>query len=92
MPQFVLRWTVRQHSLYPQLPVKLPVQEEHEKGSVVGLDIVTGEGFDPKFSGVYDNYLVKRQVVQSAPVVASQLLLVDEVLRAGMNMRGRAPG
>ena len=27
----------------------------------------------------------------SAPVIASQLLLVDEVLRAGMNMR-RGPG
>lgn len=27
------------------------------------------------------------QVLESAPVVASQLLLVDEVIRAGMNMR-----
>jgi hypothetical protein len=29
------------------------------------------------------------QVFQSAPVVASQLLLVDEVMRAGINMRGK---
>jgi hypothetical protein len=29
------------------------------------------------------------QVMQSAPVVASQLLLVDEVMRAGINMRGK---
>ena len=37
--------------------------------------------------GVYDNYLTKRQMLQSAPIVACQLLLVDEVIRAGMNMR-----
>jgi len=29
--------------------------------------------------------------LQSAPVVATQLLLVDQVLRAGVNMRGRGP-
>jgi len=29
----------------------------------------------------------RAQVLDSAPVVASQLLLVDEVIRAGMNMR-----
>jgi hypothetical protein len=40
-----------------------------------------------KLSGVYDNYLVKRQILQSAPVLAGQLLLVDEVMRAGINMR-----
>jgi T-complex protein 1 subunit zeta len=38
---------------------------------------------------VYDNYCVKRQVLLSAPVIASQLLLVDEVMRAGINMRKR---
>ncbi len=37
--------------------------------------------------GVYDNYIVKRQILQSAPVLAGQLLLVDEVMRAGINMR-----
>lgn len=38
-------------------------------------------------SGVLDNLIVKRQILQSAPVLAGQLLLVDEVMRAGINMR-----
>jgi T-complex protein 1 subunit zeta len=63
------------------------LQEEREKGGVVGLDVETGEPLDPSLSGIYDNYIVKKQVIQSAPVVASQLLLVDEVIRAGINMR-----
>ena len=47
----------------------------------------TGEPMDPVLAGVYDNLCVKTQMLQSAPVVATQLLLVDEVMRAGVNMR-----
>lgn len=65
----------------------IKLQEEHENGNVVGLDVVTGEPLDPRLSGIYDNYIVKKQILQSAPVVVSQLLLVDEVIRAGINMR-----
>eukprot|EP00198_Chlamydomonas_reinhardtii_P005174 XP_001694510.1 T-complex protein, zeta subunit [Chlamydomonas reinhardtii] len=65
----------------------IKLQEEHERGNVVGLDVVTGEPMDPVTVGVYDNYIVKRQMLQSAPVLAGQLLLVDEVMRAGINMR-----
>jgi len=65
----------------------IKLQEEHERGNVVGLDTSTGEPFDPTLAGVYDNYIVKKQIVQSAPVITSQLLLVDEVMRAGINMR-----
>lgn len=52
-----------------------------------GLDVMTGEPCDPCLAGVYDNYAVKLQMLHSAPVVATQLLLVDEVIRAGVNMR-----
>ncbi len=37
-------------------------QEEYERGNTVGLDVSTGEPFDPEMSGVFDNYIVKRQV------------------------------
>lgn len=70
----------------------IKMQEEHENGLQVGLDLDSGEPMDPETAGVWDNYLVKRQLIQSAPVIASQLLLVDEVLRAGINMRKRGPG
>ena len=41
----------------------------------------------PETQGIYDNYSVKQQILNSAPVIAQQLLLVDEVMRAGVNMR-----
>lgn len=40
------------------------VQEEFENGNVVGLDVSTGEPFDPIMGGVLDNYIVKKQVRQ----------------------------
>mmetsp|Transcript_50578 Transcript_50578/g.161823 ORF Transcript_50578/g.161823 Transcript_50578/m.161823 type:complete len:435 (-) Transcript_50578:60-1364(-) len=75
---------------YDAQEVTVALQEEQEKGNIVGLDVSTGEPFIPGMSGIYDNYIVKKQILQSAPVVASQLLLVDEVMRAGHNMRRKA--
>lgn len=91
------------------------MQSEHDKGNVVGLNIEDGEPIDPQLAGIFDNYSVKRQLINSGyvgtkpanfnkvvgvwlkalqciclccrPVIASQLLLVDEVIRAGRNMR-----
>lgn len=65
------------------------LQEEHDRGNFVGLDVLTGEPLDPKTTGIFDNLIVKRQIIQSAPVIAMQLLLVDEVIRAGRNMRSK---
>jgi T-complex protein 1 subunit zeta len=42
---------------------------------------------DPKAKGIWDNYLVKKNQIQSAPLVATQLLLVDEILRAGKALK-----
>ena len=55
----------------------------------MGFDVFSGEPIDPMVSGIYDNTIVKRQILHSAPIIASQLLLVDEVIRAGRNMRPR---
>ena len=49
----------------------------------------SGEPTDPSMAGIYDNLIVKKQILQSSPIIASQLLLVDEVIRAGRNMRPR---
>lgn len=70
----------------------IKLQEEYEQGTVVGVDVDSGEPMDPSAAGVFDNYSVKRQLIHSAPVIASQLLVVDEVLRAGINMRKKASG
>ncbi|KAK3243508.1 T-complex protein 1 subunit zeta [Cymbomonas tetramitiformis] len=67
----------------------IALQEEQEKGNIVGIDITTGDPMDPVAAGVWDNFNVKKQILNSAPIITSQLLLVDEVMRAGRNMRGK---
>lgn len=68
----------------------LCVRKSVKKGTTAGVDLSTGELLDCDLAGVFDAYIVKRQILNSAPVMASQLLLVDEVIRAGINMRRRA--
>jgi T-complex protein 1 subunit zeta len=50
----------------------------------VGVDVNTGEPMFPDEQGVWDNYIVKKNMVASAHALASNLILVDEVMRAGM--------
>ena len=62
------------------------LQEEYAAaGQPVGLDIITGEVLIPMDAGILDNYCVKRQLLNSSTIIASNLLLVDEVMRAGMS-------
>jgi len=66
----------------------LKVQEAYEqKNEAYGVNVTTGEPEPVNVSNIYDNYIVKRQFLNIAPVLAEQLLLVDEVMRAGKNMR-----
>jgi len=57
--------------------------EDYLAGHVVGLSLSTGYPIDPTELGIWDNYRVKRQILHSSAVIASQLLLVDEIIRAG---------
>lgn len=41
------------------------LQEEYLAGHVAGLDMETGEPIDPADSGIWDNYRVKRQLLNS---------------------------
>lgn len=52
---------------------------------IVGLDVDTGEPLIPADRGIYDNYTVKKQIINSCTVIASNLLLVDEIMRAGLS-------
>lgn len=51
----------------------------------VGLDLTSGQAMFPAEAGIYDNYCVKKQLLNSCTVIASNLLIVDEVMRAGMS-------
>jgi len=65
--------------------------ERESSGLAVGLDVATGEPMVSADEGVWDNVRVKRQSLFLSTVLANQLLLVDEVMRAGKN-RGKPSG
>lgn len=67
--------------------VLLNILAAHEKTSKpIGIDTYSGEPIDPATEGIWDNYIVKKQLFSLGPVLAQQLLLVDEVIRAGKQM------
>jgi len=65
----------------------IKLQEAHAAGKPAGFDVFEGEPMDSEAAGIWDNYRVKHQMLDSAAVIASQLLLVDEVIRAGKQMK-----
>ena len=78
--------TLAMNSGFDAQEAMVTVQEQlEETGEHVGLDINTGEACLPADEGILDNYCVKRNMIHSATVIASQLLLVDEIMRAGMS-------
>ena len=80
--------TLAENAGYDAQDSMLKLLEEEQKGSAkIGLDIQSGEPLDPKAAGIWDNYAVKRQMLDSAAIISSQLLLVDEVIRAGRQMK-----
>ncbi len=71
----------------------LKVQEKYiQEKQPYGVDCNTGEPLPAAVANVWDAYQVKRQFMNIAPVLAQQLLLVDEVMRAGKNMKPGGPG
>jgi len=64
--------------------------EREESGLAVGLDCQSGEPMIPADEGIWDNVRVKRQCLYLSTVLSNQLLLVDEVMKAGKQM-GRNP-
>ncbi|XP_006902813.1 PREDICTED: T-complex protein 1 subunit zeta-like isoform X2 [Elephantulus edwardii] len=62
------------------------IQAEHsESGQLVGVDLNTGEPKVAAEAGLWDNYCVKKQLLHSCTVIASNIVLVDEIMRAGMS-------
>ncbi|KAF9512147.1 hypothetical protein BS47DRAFT_1345758 [Hydnum rufescens UP504] len=69
------------------------LQDEQVEGNIVGINLQSGEPFDPTVEGIWDNYRVKRQMLHSCSVIAVNLLSTDEILRAGRSMtRAEGPG
>ena len=65
------------------------MKDEYHKSKVaVGLNVQTLGTMSPIKEQVFDNYCAKKQWLNIAPTLAEQLLLIDEVMRAGKGMGG----
>jgi len=78
----VIPKTLATNSGFDTIDTLLKLTEAHKQGHVFGLDIYTGEPIDPVTAGIYDSSSVKKYMIENSSVLATQLLLVDEVLRA----------
>ena len=63
----------------------------NEKKMPVGINCKEEGILEPESMAIYDNFCVKRQFINICPVLAQQLLLVDEIMRAGRKMGGDGP-
>ncbi|KAF9647317.1 chaperonin-containing T-complex zeta subunit Cct6 [Thelephora ganbajun] len=79
----VIPKTLAQNGGFDVQDVVVALQDEQAEGNTVGLDLQSGEPFDPTVEGIWDNYRVKRQMLHSCSVIAMNLLSTDEILRAG---------
>jgi len=60
------------------------LKAKNEQGDlVVGLDLDSGGTLAPSVLGIYDTYASKKQMIDASVVVATNLLLTDEIMRAG---------
>lgn len=81
----ILPKTLAANSGFDQQDVMVKLVHEHtENDLIVGLDLNSGEPINPVDAGIYDNYSVKKQLIHSCSVIANRLLLVDEIMRAGL--------
>lgn len=81
--------TLAENSGLDSQEVLLDLITSYENNGVpVGVNVNDGTPISPVAEGIYDNFCVKQQFLQLAPVLAQQLLLVDEVMRAGKQMGG----
>ena len=55
-----------------------------ENKKLMGVDINdNGKPINPIDHGIYDNYCVKKSLLNISPVLTQQFLMVDEIIRAG---------
>jgi len=84
----VIPKTLSENAGYDAPDTLIKLQEATKAaGKPMGVDINTGEAFDPTANGIWDQVKVKHQMLEASAVIASQLLLVDECIKAGRQMK-----
>lgn len=62
------------------------VDEYRNKKVPVGVNCVEKGIISPETQGIFDNYIVKKQSLNLCPTLSQQLVLCDEILKAGKQM------
>lgn len=80
--------TLAENSGFDQQETIIKLLEEFDSKKIpIGLDVTSGEPLSPEQLGIWDNLAVKRSVCHLSTALASQLLLVDEIMKAGRGSR-----
>ncbi|KAG7661780.1 CCT6 [[Candida] subhashii] len=89
----VIPKTLSSNAGLDQLETISNCQDEIMEGHVVGVDLKSGEPMDPTVEGIWDSYRVVRNAISAATGIASNLLLCDELLKAGRSsLKEGGPG
>ncbi|KAJ1729723.1 T-complex protein 1 subunit zeta [Coemansia biformis] len=89
----VIPKTIAANGGHDAMDVLAAMEDEVRGGHVAGIDLNTGDVLDPAQEGIWDNYRVLRQQLHSCAVIATNLLHVDEVMRAGRaSLKAPPPG
>lgn len=83
LSMLVIPRVLANNSGFDAIQTLLKLEDEQKAGHIVGLDLETSDPIDPIAEGIFDNYNVKAHMIESAALNAAQLLLVDEILKAG---------
>ena len=83
-----------ENSGFDSQEVLLELIDKYNQDQVpVGVNVIEKGVISPDVAGVYDNLVVKKQFLNLAPTLAQQLVLCDEILKAGKKMGGKkGPG
>lgn len=85
----VIPKTLAENSGYDIQESIIMLKDEYHKNKVaVGLNVQAIGTISPMKEQIFDNYCTKKQWLNIAPTLAQQLLLVDEIMRAGKGMGG----
>ena len=77
----VIPKTLAENSAYDVQEAIIQLTDAYkQKKTPVGLNVNELGVIDPVMEGILDNYVVKRQFLNISPLLAEQLLLVDEVM------------
>ena len=85
----VIPKTLAENSGFDAMDTLIQLQDAATRNEPCGLDVTNGKPLDPAKQGIWDNYCVKKQMITAASVIASQLLLIDVIMRAGKAPQGQ---